>query len=61
MIVQTFNMKKIYLIFAMAILMLASSCYTARTAGNSGKVPPGQAKKRGGSRSARGYAPGHNQ
>ncbi|MCX2452079.1 quinol oxidase subunit 4 [Pedobacter sp. PLR] len=51
-------MKNSYLIFAVVLMMFASSCYTTRTAGNSGKVPPGQAKKRTGSRSAKPFAPG---
>ena len=51
-------MKKTYLIFAVVGLMFASSCYITRTAGNSGKVPPGQAKKGTGSKSAKPFAPG---
>lgn len=51
-------MKKIYLIVATIAIMLTSACYTARTAGNSGKVPPGQAKKGTGSKSAKPFAPG---
>jgi hypothetical protein len=54
-------MKNIYLIFALATIMLTSSCYTTRTAGNSGKVPPGQAKKRSGAKSARSFAPGQRK
>jgi len=41
--------------------MLASSCYTTRTAGRSGKVPPGQAKKATGSKSAKQFAPGQQK
>lgn len=54
-------MKKIYLIFAITTLMLTSSCYTTRTAGNSGKVPPGHAKKKAGSKSAKPFAPGQQK
>jgi hypothetical protein len=55
-------MKKIYLIFAIATLMVTSSCYTTRTtAGNSGKVPPGQAKKKVGAKSAKSFAPGQRK
>jgi hypothetical protein len=38
-------MKTRFLVFAISAIMITSSCYTTRTAGNSGKVPPGQAKK----------------
>jgi len=41
--------------------MIASSCYTTRTAGQSGKVPPGQAKKGTGSKSAKPFAPGQQK
>ncbi|MCZ4244247.1 quinol oxidase subunit 4 [Pedobacter punctiformis] len=51
-------MKKIFIVFALSGLMLASACYAPRTAGNSGKVPPGQAKKGTGSKSAKPFAPG---
>lgn len=54
-------MKKIYLIIAISGILLSSSCYTVRTAGNSGKVPPGQAKKATGSKSAKPYAPGQQK
>jgi hypothetical protein len=54
-------MKKMYLIFAMATIMVTSSCYTTRTAGNSGKVPPGQAKKKVGAKSAKSFAPGQRK
>ncbi|WP_173003127.1 hypothetical protein [Chitinophaga sp. SYP-B3965] len=54
-------MRKLYLVLAVAGIMLASSCYTPRTAGNSGKVPPGQAKKAAGSQSAKPFAPGQQK
>ncbi|WP_169304399.1 hypothetical protein [Pedobacter frigoris] len=49
-----------YFILA-ALITVLSSCYTARTAGNSGKVPPGQAKKGTGSKSAKPFAPGQQK
>jgi len=54
-------MKKIYLILVFSAMILTSACYTIRTAGNSGRVPPGQAKKAAGAQSARDFAPGHNK
>ncbi|GEM_PF-522846 len=54
-------MKKMYMLFAIAALMITSSCYTTRTAGNSGKVPPGQAKKKTGAKSAKHFAPGQRK
>jgi hypothetical protein len=53
-------MKKICLL-AVITVMFTSACYAPRTAGNSGKVPPGQAKKYYGSKSARPFAPGQNK
>ena len=37
------------------------SCTVHRTAGRSGKVPPGQAKKISGKKSARDHAPGQRK
>ncbi|RBL90254.1 hypothetical protein DF182_27705 [Chitinophaga flava] len=54
-------MKKIYLFITTVTVMLFSSCYTVSPAGNSGKIPPGQAKKMTGSQSARPYAPGQQK
>jgi len=54
-------MKKIYLIVALSAMVLGSGCYATRTAGNSGKVPPGQAKKATGSKSAKPFAPGQQK
>jgi len=54
-------MKKTYTILLLALMMMASSCYTTRTAGRSGKVPPGQAKKATGSKSAKKFAPGQQK
>jgi len=44
----------------LAMFML-SSCMVYPTAGHSGKVPPGQAKKMTGSKSAKKYAPGQRK
>jgi hypothetical protein len=54
-------MKNIYLVFVLCGLIFSTGCYTARTAGNSGKVPPGQAKKGTGSKSAKPFAPGQQK
>ncbi|HMI01136.1 MAG TPA: hypothetical protein VK541_01565 [Pedobacter sp.] len=54
-------MKKLYFVLLISGIMIASSCSTTRTAGNSGKVPPGQAKKASGSKSAKPYAPGQRK
>ena len=54
-------MKKTYTILALALVMMASSCYTTQTAGRSGKVPPGHAKKRAGAKSAKKFAPGQQK
>ncbi|MGJ1321269.1 quinol oxidase subunit 4 [Sphingobacterium sp. PCS056] len=51
-------MKKIYFILALSTAMLSTSCYMSRTSGHSGKVPPGQAKKAAGTKSAKHFAPG---
>ncbi|MBG6236867.1 hypothetical protein IWX76_003469 [Pedobacter sp. CAN_A7] len=57
-------MRKLYTILALSGLLLFSSCYT-QTAGRSGKVPPGQAKKYNGQKkgknSAKYYAPGQRK
>ncbi|WP_257670393.1 quinol oxidase subunit 4 [Parapedobacter tibetensis] len=54
-------MRKIMmmLILAMSVLWLGSCA--VRTAGKSGKVPPGQAKKITGKKSAREHAPGQKK
>ena len=54
-------MKKLSYVILLSGIMLMSSCYTTRTAGNSGKVPPGQAKKATGSKSAKPFAPGQQK
>jgi len=54
------EMKKKLIIPMLCIAVaLFASCYA--TAGNSGKVPPGQVKKATGSKSAKPYAPGQNK
>jgi hypothetical protein len=55
------KLRKNYLIIGLTTLMFMTSCYTLGTAGNSGKVPPGQAKKRVGAKSARSFAPGQQK
>ena len=50
----------LYIPIMLLALTLLASCYE-QTAGNSGKVPPGQAKKATGSKSAKPYAPGQNK
>jgi hypothetical protein len=52
-------MKKISILLCLSGMILLSACYT--TAGNSGKVPPGQAKKAAGAKSAKQFAPGQNK
>jgi hypothetical protein len=42
-------------------VFLLSSCSVYHPAGNSGKVPPGQAKKMTGSKSAKKHAPGQRK
>ena len=54
-------MKNLYFALLFSIIMITSSCYSVRTAGNSGKVPPGQAKKATGSKSAKPFAPGQQK
>jgi hypothetical protein len=54
-------MRRIYLALIVAGIILASSCYVPRTAGNSGKVPPGQMKKAAGTKSAKPFAPGQQK
>lgn len=54
-------MKSLIKIVVLAVVVVSSSCVGYRTAGNSGKVPPGQAKKITGKKSARDYAPGQQK
>lgn len=57
---KAFEMKKkLFIPILCAVVTLFASCYA--TAGNSGKVPPGQVKKATGSKSAKPYAPGQNK
>ena len=53
-------MKSLVTLAIMAILFFGS-CATYHTAGRSGKVPPGQAKKISGRKSAREHAPGQRK
>lgn len=54
-------MNRILVLLSVVSLFLMSSCVMHRTAGNSGKVPPGQAKKVYGTRSAKPFAPGQQK
>jgi hypothetical protein len=55
-------MKSKLTLLTLVLLILFSACVTYQnTAGNSGKVPPGQAKKASGSKSAKQYAPGQQK
>ncbi len=49
-----------YLCAAVLMVFLATSCRVSTSSG-SGKVPPGQAKKMSGSKSAKAYAPGQRK
>lgn len=51
--------KKLIIPILCIVATLFASCYA--TAGNSGKVPPGQVKKATGAKSAKPYAPGQNK
>ncbi len=53
-------MKSLIALLVIAIIFLGS-CTVHRTAGRSGKVPPGQAKKISGKKSARDHAPGQRK
>ena len=52
---------KALITYAITIVILLGSCGTYHTAGQSGKIPPGQAKKMSGRKSAREHAPGHRK
>jgi hypothetical protein len=61
-------MKKIAYLLSLVLLLSVTSCIIVPkrvapvgTAGNSGKVPPGQAKKVSGSQSAKPHAPGQQK
>lgn len=54
-------MKLKIFILMIASSFMFSSCYVHRTAGRSGKVPPGQAKKAYGTKSAKPFAPGQRK
>ena len=53
-------MKALITLLVTAVIFLGS-CTVHRTAGRSGKVPPGQAKKISGKKSARDHAPGQRK
>lgn len=54
-------MKHPIAILVIIALLFMTSCVVRRSAGRSGKVPPGQAKKMYGTQSARQFAPGHRK
>jgi hypothetical protein len=59
-------MKKGVQVLSLVFALFLTSCVvvpvkTVSTAGNSGKVPPGQMKKAMGSQSAKPYAPGQQK
>jgi len=43
------------------LILFISSCSVHKSSSNSGKIPPGQAKKMSGSKSAKAYAPGQQK
>ncbi|KHJ37386.1 hypothetical protein PBAC_24540 [Pedobacter glucosidilyticus] len=53
------NLKSAISVFVIFAFILSSCAY--QTAGRSGKVPPGQAKKMTGSKSAKPFAPGQRK
>lgn len=53
-------MKALIALLVTAVIFLGS-CTVHRTAGRSGKVPPGQAKKISGKKSAMDHAPGQRK
>jgi hypothetical protein len=59
--IETLIMKNLLKVLALCGIMLSTGCYATRTAGNNGKVPPGQAKKATGSKSAKPFAPGQRK
>ncbi|WP_090970309.1 hypothetical protein [Parapedobacter composti] len=54
-------MKKVGAVLFAVMVFISLSCVGYRTAGKSGKVPPGQAKKITGKKSARDHAPGQRK
>lgn len=54
------HFSKRFLTMTMMALLIAG-CSVHTSPGNSGKLPPGQAKKKSGSKSAKAYAPGQQK
>lgn len=52
---------KVFIALAASAVFFLGSCTVYHTAGRSGKVPPGQAKKISGRKSARDHAPGQRK
>ncbi|MCC9070513.1 hypothetical protein LNQ49_02725 [Flavobacterium sp. F-65] len=52
-----------YLFITILLTLFVTSCsiHTSTSTSNSGKIPPGQAKKMSGSKSAKAYAPGQQK
>ncbi|MDR6764331.1 hypothetical protein J2Y38_004564 [Flavobacterium sp. 2755] len=53
-----------YLLFTTLLMLFVTSCSVHNvhnSSSNSGKIPPGQAKKMSGSKSAKAYAPGQQK
>jgi hypothetical protein len=53
------NLK--YAVITAFLILFISSCSVHTSSSNSGKIPPGQAKKMQGSKSAKAYAPGQQK
>lgn len=50
-----------YLIITLLLALFITGCRVHTSSSNSGKIPPGQAKKMSGSKSAKPYAPGQQK
>jgi len=50
-----------YSFFAILIAIFIMGCSVQTSSASSGKIPPGQAKKMSGSKSAKAYAPGQQK
>jgi hypothetical protein len=50
-----------YLFTIVLLTLFVTSCSVHTSSSNSGKIPPGQAKKMSGSKSAKNYAPGQQK
>jgi hypothetical protein len=50
-----------YLFTIILLTLFVTSCSVHTSSSNSGKIPPGQAKKMSGSKNAKNYAPGQQK